>query len=309
MVTKWIEKYCPTTLDDMCLDKGLKDMFTAYLDNNDVPNMILAGRAGIGKTTLATLLCNTLNNSTIMFISASEDNGIDIIKKKVREFVDMCAFDGGLKIVILDEADGLSKHAGGNGSSAQDALRNLMESDLEDTRFILTCNGKDRLIEAIHSRNPVIEIKYDLKQVVKHIFHILKCENIELSKENQESIVKLIHKKFPDIRQIIGIMQNCCITGKFIETAISNNEGINNTVEYIKKNITDTCKCREYWIKNANSFGSDYIELGGAFFNMFDGNNADNLLKLGEKYYQLNKVADIEIGFYNMVLVASKFSK
>ena len=116
-----------------------------------------------------------------------------------------------------------------------------MESDLEDTRFLLTCNGKDRIIDAIQSRNPVIEIKYDLKQVIKRIFYILDCENIKLSKENQEAIVKIAHKKFPDIRQLIGIMQNCCITGKFVETAISNDEGINNIVEYIKKNIKNPC--------------------------------------------------------------------
>lgn len=307
MITKWIEKYCPTNLDEMCLDESLKKMFQAYLDKGDVPNMLLAGKAGIGKTTLAKMLAHSFKNNIVIFISASEDNGIDIIKRKVREVVDMCAFDGGLKIVILDEADGLSRNVGGNGSSAQDALRNIMESDLEDTRFILTCNSKNRIIPAIQSRNPVIDIKYDLKQVVKRIFYILKCENIKLTKDHQESIVKLIQKKFPDIRQIIGIMENCCVTGKFIETAISNDEGINSIIGYIERNIKNPRKCREYWIQNSIIFGSDYFDLGAAFFNMFDGTDADNLLKLGEKYYQLNHVADTEIGFYNMVLVASKF--
>ena len=307
MITKWIEKYCPTNLDEMCLDESLKKMFLAYLDKGDVPNMLLAGKAGIGKTTIAKKLAHSIKNNIVIFISASEDNGIDIIKRKVREVVDMCAFDGGLKIVILDEADGLSRNVGGNGSSAQDALRNIMESDLEDTRFILTCNSKTRIIPAIQSRNPVIDIKYDLKQVVKRIFYILKCENIKLTKDHQESIVKLIQKKFPDIRQIIGIMENCCVTGKFIETAISNDEGINSIIGYIERNIKNPRKCREYWIQNSIIFGSDYFDLGAAFFNMFDGTDADNLLKLGEKYYQLNHVADTEIGFYNMVLVASKF--
>lgn len=307
MIEKWIEKYCPKKLDEMCLDKNLRNMFQAYMDKGDMPNMLLAGKSGIGKTTIAKMLANMSENNIVMFISASEDNGIEIIKKKVREVVDMCCFKDGLKVVILDEADGLSKNRGGAGSSAQDALRNIMESDIEDTRFILTCNGKDRIINAIQSRNPVIEIKYDLKQVVKRIFYILKCENIELTKENQEAIVKIIHKKFPDIRQIIGIMQNCCITGKFVESIISNDEGINSIIEYIKRNISNPRQCREYWIKNSITFGSDYFDLASAFFNIFDGTDADNLLLLGEKYYQMNRVADTEIGFYNMVLVASKF--
>jgi len=306
MDKKWIEKYAPTSIDDMCLEQGLKDMFNAYLADGDVPNMTLAGRPGIGKTTLAWLLAKHNENNTDLFVSASEDNGIDIIKKKVREFVDMCTFEGGLKVVILDEADGLSKNSGGNGSSAQDALRNLMESDLEDTRFILTCNGKDRLIPALHSRNPIIEIKYDITQVCKRVLHILKEENITLSDTDKVEIVKCVKKKFPDIRQIIGIMQNCCVTGKFDQSLISHNEGINTTIEYIKAHINNPRKCREYWIENANSFGSDYLELAGAFFNLFDGSNVDNLLMLSEKYYQLNCVVDVEIGFYSMVLTANK---
>jgi replication factor C small subunit len=308
-VKKWIEKYRPKTIDEMCLDDGLREMFNAYLENNDIPNMLLAGRAGIGKTTLAHILGNSFENNTVMFISASEENGIDAIKSRVRDFVDMCAFDGGLKIVILDEADGLSKNTGGNGSSAQDALRNLMESDLEDTRFILTCNGKDRLIEAIRSRNPVVDIKFDLKQVVNRVFHILKSENISYTEEDKQSIVKIIHKTFPDIRQTIGVIQNCCATGKFVQTAITNESGINTTIEYIRKNINNPRICREYWIKNAFNFGSDYLELGKVFFNSFEGTGVEDLLLLGEKYYQMHSTIDNEIGFYNMVLVASKFKK
>lgn len=306
MDKKWIEKYAPSSIDEMCLEQGLKDMFNAYLADGDIPNMTLAGRSGIGKTSLSWLLAEHNPDNSVMFICASEDNGIDIIKKKVREFVDMCTFDGGLKVVILDEADGLSKNTGGSGSSAQDALRNLMESDLEDTRFILTCNGKDRLIPALQSRNPVVEIKYDIKQVCKRVLHILEQEKIKITPEDKFEIVKCVKKKFPDIRQIVGIMQNCCITGKFDSSLISNNEGINNTIEYIKANIKNPRKCREYWIENANSFGSDYLELGGAFFNLFDGTNVDNLLMVAEKYYQLNNVVDTEIGFYSMVLTASK---
>ena len=306
MDKKWIEKYTPKTIDDMCLEHGLKEMFNAYLADGDIPNMTLAGRPGIGKTTLAWLLGEYNTNNTVMFISASEDNGIDIIKRKVREFVDMNPLSGGLKVVILDEADGLSKNTGGSGSSAQDALRNLMESDLEDTRFILTCNGKDRLIDAIHSRNPVIEIKYSAKDVCKRMLYILKEENIDITDDDKNEIIKCVLKKFPDVRQIIGILQNCCVTGKFNKDLISHNQGINNTIEYIKDNIKDPRKCREYWIANSIAFGSDYIELGSALFNIFDGTNSDTLLKIHEKYVQLNTVSDTEIGFYGMVLVASK---
>ena len=104
---KWIEKYRPQTLDEMCLQDSLKDMFQAYLDNKDIPNMLLAGRSGIGKTTLAKILAYSFENNTVLFLSASEENSLDIIKNRVRSFVDMCAFDDGLKVVILDEANGL----------------------------------------------------------------------------------------------------------------------------------------------------------------------------------------------------------
>jgi replication factor C small subunit len=281
-------------------------MFQAYMDKADMPNMLLAGRAGIGKTTLANMLAYHNPNNTVMFISASEDNGIDVITSRVRQFVDMCGYPDAVKVVILDEADGLSRNSG-NGSSAQDALRNLMESDLEDTRFILTCNGKDRLIEAIRSRNPVIDIKFDMKSVIKRIFHILKCENIEVSDTDKEDIVKIIYKRFPDVRQIISIIQNCCITGKFIEAGITDETGINTVVEYIRNNIHNPRQCREYWIKNSITFGSDYLELGAKFFNSYEGTGATELLLLGEKYYQMHNVIDTEIGFFNMVLVANKF--
>ena len=153
----WVEKYRPKTIDECVLSEGLKKTFGEFVENKEIPNLLLTGSAGVGKTTVARALCEQLNTDYIL-INGSEESGIDVLRNKIKNFASTVSLSGGNKAVILDEADYL------NPQSTQPALRGFIEEFSNNCRFILTCNFLNRVITPLHSRTSVIDFKIPKKK-------------------------------------------------------------------------------------------------------------------------------------------------
>ena len=148
----WVEKYRPKTIDECILPGGLKKSFQEFVDNQEIPNLLFSGTAGIGKTTVARALCEQLGADYIL-INGSEESGIDVLRNKIKNFASTVSLAGGTKVVILDEADYL------NPQSTQPALRGFIEEFSKNCRFIFTCNFANRIIAPLHSRCSVVEFR------------------------------------------------------------------------------------------------------------------------------------------------------
>ena len=201
--TLWCERYRPSTMDEFVGNEHIKDKVNSLINDQDIPHLMFAGKAGTGKTTLAKLLIKNID-CDYLFINASDENSVDTIRNKIKGFVTTIGFKG-LKIVVLDEADYVSP----NG---QAALRNLMETFSKHARFILTCNYQERIIEPIISRwqsfslNPPSQ-----KDVAVHLAGILKNEGVEFELEDVKTLVVSYH---PDIRKVINTAQLFSKKGK-----------------------------------------------------------------------------------------------
>jgi len=194
--TLWVEKYRPVTLDNYVGNELTKAKVQTFIDNQDIPHLLLAGRAGTGKTTLAKMLVKNID-CDYLFINASDENSIDTIRNKIKGFVTTMGFKS-LKVVILDEADYITP----NG---QAALRNLMETFSKTSRFILTCNFQERIIDPILSRCQSFSlVPPSQKDVAIHLANILRDESVSFSPED---IKQLIVTYYPDIRKIINTAQ------------------------------------------------------------------------------------------------------
>src|SRR5210317_2658295 len=152
----WVEKYRPQTIEDTILPVALKDTFRQILENKELPNLLFTGTAGVGKTTVAKAICNELDLDYLL-INGSEEGNIDTLRHKIKQFASTVSLQGGIKVVILDEADYL------NPQSTQPALRGFIEEFSNNCRFILTCNFKNRIIEPLHSRCGVYEFGFSSK--------------------------------------------------------------------------------------------------------------------------------------------------
>ena len=199
----WVEKYRPTTLDTYIGNEHLKSKVSVYLESGDLPHLLLYGKAGTGKTTLAKLLVNNIE-CDYLYINASDENSVDTVRNKVRGFASTMGFKD-YKIIILDECDYITPNA-------QAALRNLMETFSKHCRFILTCNFVERIIDPIQSRCQSFQIiPPSKKEVAKHIHDILLKENVM---SDMKDLKVLIDSGYPDIRRVINAAQRNVIKGK-----------------------------------------------------------------------------------------------
>ena len=207
----WVEKYRPITVESCVLPSELKETFGEYVKNKSIPNLVLSGGPGVGKTTVAKAMIEQIGATYIM-INGSEESGIDVLRTKIKNFASTVSLSGGRKYIILDEADYL------NAQSTQPALRGFMEEFHKNCGFILTCNYKNRLIEPLHSRCSVIDFVIPNKEkpiLAKEFFgrvtDILKKENIKYDKR---VVVELATKYFPDWRRILNELQRYSASGQ-----------------------------------------------------------------------------------------------
>ena len=199
----WVERYRPTQLENYVGNEHLKAKVERYIKSNDVPHLLLYGRAGTGKTTLAKLIVKNIE-CDYLYINASDENSVDTVRNKVRQFASTIGFKD-MKVIVLDECDYITPNA-------QAALRNLMETFSKHCRFILTCNYVERIIDPIQSRCQSFQIIPPSKvQVAKHLHNILVKENIIGSPED---IKVLVESTYPDIRRVINSAQRNVVKGR-----------------------------------------------------------------------------------------------
>ena len=199
----WVEKYRPSNLDTYIGNDHLKDKVSVYLESGDLPHLLLFGKAGTGKTTLAKILVKNIE-CDYLYINASDENNVDTVRNKVKNFASTMGFKD-YKIIILDECDYITPNA-------QAALRNLMETFSKHCRFILTCNFVERIIDPIQSRCQSFQIiPPSKKDVAKHIHNILLQENVM---SDMKDLKVLIDSGYPDIRRVINSAQRNVVKDK-----------------------------------------------------------------------------------------------
>ena len=249
----WVEKYRPKTIEDCVLPADIKQTF--FDIKGEIPNMILTGTAGTGKTTIAKALCE-MHGCDYILINGSEESGIDVLRTKIKNFASTVSLQGGNKVVILDEADYL------NPQSTQPALRGFIEEFHKNCRFIFTCNYKNRLIAPLHSRCTVIDFKIPPKErprlasvFMARLMMILDNEGV---KYNSEVLQELVMKYFPDFRRTINELQRYGVSGSIDVGILSNiaDESVAELLGHIKaKRFTDMRK----WV--AQNVDNDPVKL------------------------------------------------
>ena len=230
----WTEAYRPKTVEECILPERLKHPFQEYVNQKQIPNLLLSGGAGVGKTTIAKAMCNEIG-CDFLVINGSDESGIDTFRVKIKNYASSMSLTGGRKVIIIDEADYL------NPNSTQPALRNAIEEFAGNCSFIFTCNYKNKLIDPLHSRCAVID--FALKNgekaqmasaFMKRVQSVLQSENVEY---DDKVIAELIKKHFPDFRRVINELQRYSQLGKIDIGILSqiSDVTINDIIKYIKE--------------------------------------------------------------------------
>ena len=292
----WVEKYRPNKLDNYIGNDHLKSKVSVYLESGDIPHLLLFGRAGTGKTTLAKLLVNNID-CDYLYINASDENSVDVVREKVKNFASTLGFKE-MKVIILDECDYITPNA-------QAALRNLMETFSKNCRFILTCNYVERIIDPIQSRCQSFQIvPPDRKEVAVHLNTILTKEGV---KSDIEDIVTIVNGGFPDLRRVINAAQRQVVDGKLVidEGMSIQNDYKNQVLEILKTQDKKNC------FKNirqllADSKVTDFSDLFRLLFDTVDdwgrGHVAECILVLAQYQQSDAVVVDKEINIMAMFI-------
>ena len=246
----WVEKYRPRKLDDCILPDDQLKTFREFVATGEIPNMLLCGSAGVGKTTIARAICEELGCDYII-INGSEESGIDVLRTKIREFASSVSFSGKTKVVILDEADYL------NPNSTQPALRAFIEEFANNCRFIFTCNFKNRIISPLHSRSAVIEFKLTKAdrpkmagRFMKRLSEILVTEGIQY---DERVIAEVLKKHFPDYRRVLNELQRYSVSGAIDEGILVNVQEVNMKELVSSLKAKDFKKMRGWVIENIDN--------------------------------------------------------
>ena len=290
----WVEKYRPSSLENYIGNDHLKSKVSVYLESGDIPHLLLFGRAGTGKTTLAKLLVNNID-CDYLYINASDENSVDVVREKVKNFASTLGFKD-MKVIILDECDYITPNA-------QAALRNLMETFSKNCRFVLTCNYVERIIDPIQSRCQSFQIiPPDRKQVAQHLANILNNENVQY---DIKDIATIVNGGYPDVRRVINGAQRQVVNGNLVidENTITQNDYKTKVLEIMK---TQDKKSSFQNIRQliADSKVTDFSDLFRLMFDTIDdwgqGHIAECILILS-KYQQSDAiVVDKEINIMAM---------
>ncbi len=289
----WTEKYRPQTVEDCILPDRLKKPFQEYVNQKNIPNLLLSGGAGVGKTTVAKAMCNEID-CDFMVINGSDESGIDTFRTKIKNYASSMSLSGGRKVIIIDEADYL------NPNSTQPALRNAIEEFASNCSFIFTCNFKNRIIEPLHSRCAVID--FSLKngekdkmaaQFFKRIQTVLQSESVEFDKN---VIAELIKKHFPDFRRVLNELQRYSQFGA-IDTGILAQIGDVSLSEIIKHIKDKDFGAIRKWVASSDvDSASLYRKVYDALYDTLKPQSIPQaVLILADYQYKSAFVADQEI--------------
>lgn len=291
----WVEKYRPRKLDDLILSDENRDYFKNIGTN--IPHLLFCSPPGQGKTTLAKIIVNDILKCQYLYINASDENGVDSIRNKVITFAQTRSIDGGIKVVILDEADSLT-------GDSQRILRNVMEEYIDTTRFVLTANYRHRIIEALESRCQVFDLECSIEKFTTRILQICKTEGLNIDK----NITSFIRERYPDFRRTINDLQKASITGKLMLPTVADNSLATTIVKSLTSK-SNTFELRRNIIESESVFGGDYQRLLKSLFEelykttlLKEDNKKLCLVQVSEHMYRDNFVADHEINFFSCIL-------
>jgi len=288
----WVEKYRPKTVEECILPEATKATFQEYVNRKEIPNLLLSGTAGVGKTTIAKALCEEVGCDYIV-INGSSERGIGTMQNQVMNYATAMSLSGGRKVVILDEADNLT-------TDAQKALRGIIEEVAANCSFIFTCNFKSKIMDAIHSRCTVIDFKINgskakmATQFFKRVEWILKEENVTYDKE---VVAAIITKHFPDNRRVLNELQRYSVSGNIDKGILASVADINlsDLVKSLKNK--DFASCRKWVTSNLDSDPTTiFRKLYDTLYEVLEPNSVPQMVLILAKYqYQAAFVADHEI--------------
>lgn len=288
----WVEKYRPSTVEDCVLPDSIKQTFQEFVNRKEIPNLLLSGSAGVGKTTIAKALCNEVG-CDFMMMNGSETRGIDDIRTTVKNYATSMSLMGGRKVFIIDEADNLT-------GDAQDALRAMIEEVSSNCSFIFTCNFKNKIKQPIHSRCTVIDFKLNgnkqkmAAQFFKRVEGILKQEGVEY---NREVVAEVVTKHFPDNRRILNELQRYSVSGS-IDVGILGSVGDTNINDFVKSiKEKDITGARKWVVQNIdNDSATIFRSLYDALYEKLTPNTVPVMITtIGRWQYQASFMPDQEI--------------
>ena len=302
----WTEKYRPQTLDDIVLSSEARELIEKYVQEDFIDNIFLCSRPGQGKTSLAKLLAYNVFGCDTLYVNASDENNVDVVRTKISGFSRTLSSNGKFKIVILDEADGFAN------VQAQRILRALMEEVADNTRFIITANHKNRIHDAIRSRCKFIDITPPKDGVIRRVLHILASEQVKVNQAVELPKLKtLIERFYPDMRSIIKNLQAGVFDGVLkLKDFNVDSFFIKQVLEKVLKG--DAIGLREYIINNESAFNNDYASLVADFYHLIiDSDLVDDEVKpnwtiiIADYLYKFEEILDPEINafacFYKLI--------
>lgn len=300
----WVDKYRPSSVDDMILAEDIKQYFQNMVKNRTLTNMTLCSSPGQGKTTICLALAKQIN-ADVLFVKCAIEGKVETIHTKIKPFCDAMSMDGRPKIVILDELDSASAT---QDSSFQKSLRNVIES-APDTRFWATANY-NKIIPAVLSRCPPVNLKFSAKDLLIRLKYILDEEKIKYTRESLKDFIKIaVTKLYPDIRSIINHLQTYSTSGELVvsESTIVETEKESFIASLIKMVISEKnlLKIRTYYTQNKDKI-DDYMIMASDILNYALDKNiitkSQDILALSNQIYKLNIVVDKETQFYAFIV-------
>ena len=289
----WVEKYRPAKVEDCILPDAIKSTFMDYVARKEIPNLLLSGTAGVGKTTIAKALCQEVGCDWLL-INGSDESGIDVLRTKIKNYASSVSLMGGRKVVIIDEADYL------NPNSTQPALRGAIEEFSSNCSFIFTCNFKNRIIDPIHSRCSVIDFKINGNKAkmaasfMKRVEWILDQEKVTYDKD---VVAAVIMKHFPDNRRVLNELQRYSVSGSIDKGILSNIADVELGSLITALKSKDFASTRKWVTSNTDQDSSVlYRKLYDGLYDKLQANSVPQLVLILAKYqYQTAFVADAEL--------------